>query len=89
METITVKDAWATRGFSCGIWSDPPGQVWEDYIHDADELLMLIDGEIEARMNGRLLRPAAGEELFIPVGTVHTVINNGAHTNRWFYGYRL
>lgn len=89
METITVKDAWAARGFSCGIWSDPPGQVWEDYIHDADELLMLIDGEIEVRMNDRLLRPAAGEELFIPAGTVHTVINSGARTNRWFYGYRL
>ena len=28
----------AGEGFSCDLWVDPPGQVWEDYRHATDEL---------------------------------------------------
>ena len=24
---------WATRGFSCELWTDSPGQCWEDFVH--------------------------------------------------------
>ena len=58
----TSRD-WAARGFSCDIWTDPPGQVWADFVHATDELVMLIDGEIELRFSGRVLRPLAGEEV--------------------------
>jgi len=56
-------------------------------VHEVDELLMLIDGEIEVRFGGKTLRPAIGEEIFIPANTPHTVINVGSVTNHWFYGY--
>ena len=79
---------WAARGFSCDIWSDPPGQVWADFVHATDELVMLIDGLIELRFAGRVLRPAAGEEVLIPAGVCHTVINTGTTRNHWFYGYQ-
>jgi mannose-6-phosphate isomerase-like protein (cupin superfamily) len=49
---------------------------------------MLIDGEIEVHFGGRVLRPAVGEEIFIPAHAAHTVINSGTVTNRWLYGYR-
>ena len=49
---------------------------------------MLIDGEIELRFSGRVLRPLAGEEVLIPAGVSHTVINTGQTTNHWFYGYK-
>ena len=88
MEKITVAKSWAKRGFGCSTWSDPPGQVWVNYVHHADELLMLVDGEIEVRINNTVLRPAIGEEIFIPSGTRHTVSNIGQQTNRWLYGYR-
>jgi len=39
-----VKKDWAARGFSCGLWVDPPGQVWADFMHDTDELVMLLEG---------------------------------------------
>ena len=26
-----VEGDWPSRGFSCGLWVDSPGQVWEDY----------------------------------------------------------
>jgi glyoxylate utilization-related uncharacterized protein len=49
---------------------------------------MLIDGEIELHMAGKVLRPAIGEEVFIPAHQPHTVINVGSATNHWFYGYK-
>jgi len=76
------------RGFSCDIWTDLPGQAWADFVHAGDELVMWIDGEIELRFAGKVLRPQAGEAVLIPAGEAHTVINIGQTTNHWFYGYR-
>ena len=39
-QEATRKD-WNERGFSFGIFRDPPGQVWADFVHRADELVML------------------------------------------------
>ncbi len=83
----TARD-WNTRGFSCDIWTDPAGQIWADFVHDTDELVMLIDGEIELRFSGEVLRPKVGEEILVPAGEAHTVINVGSGRNHWFYGYR-
>ncbi len=49
---------WAARGFSCDIWVDPPGQVWADFVHDVDELVMPIQGTLELSFLGTTLRPA-------------------------------
>src|SRR5689334_6463567 len=46
MDRAAVERSWKERGFSCGLWGDPPGQVWEDYVHDVDELVMVLDGEV-------------------------------------------
>ncbi len=83
----TARD-WNERGFGCDIWADSPGQVWADFVHGTDELVMLIEGEIELRFAGKVLRPEVGEEVLIPAGVAHTVINVGNRGNRWFYGYR-
>ncbi len=83
-----AKD-WKARGFSCGVWVDPPGQVWEDYVHTSDELLMLMEGVLELELQGKTLRPAIGEEIFIPAHTSHTVRNIGGTTAKWLYGYNL
>jgi hypothetical protein len=87
MDREQVARDWQARGFSCDIWTDPPEQVWADFVHASDELVMLIDGEIELRFAGRVLRPQAGEEVLIPAREAHTVINIGQTTNHWFYGY--
>jgi mannose-6-phosphate isomerase-like protein (cupin superfamily) len=83
-----VQHHWANRGFSCGIWTDPPGQVWADYVHETDELVMLIEGQIELTFNGKTFQPNVGEEVLIPAGIYHTVVNIGQSPNRWFYGYK-
>ncbi len=83
-----VKREWARRGFSCALWVDPPGQVWANFVHDVDELVMLLDGEEQFEMNGKKHRLNLGEELLIPAGTSHTARNVGKVTSRWLYGYK-
>ena len=87
MDECKVKTDWEQRGFSFGIWIDPPGQIWEDYVHGVDELLMLVEGEIELSFLGKTYCPKIGEEILIPAGAGHTVRNTGKVTNRWYYGY--
>ena len=88
MEPSQIQQAWAERGFSCTIWTDLPGQVWANFVHEVDELVTLIEGEIELSFQGQTLRPRIGEEVFIPAEARHTVRNIGATTNRWCFGYK-
>lgn len=84
-----IKKNWTARGFSCSLWTDPPGQIWDGYIHDTDELLMLCDGALEIEMNDAVFRPDIGKEILIPANTRHTVRNIGKTQNHWLYGYKL
>lgn len=83
-----VSARWRERGFSCGLWVDPPGQVWEDFVHDTDELVMVVEGQMEFEVEGERHRPCVGEELFIPAGARHSARNRGESESRWLYGYR-
>jgi len=56
-----IEQEWKRRRFSFGLWVDPPGQAWEDYVHATDELFMVLEGEVELEMEGRVLRPRPGE----------------------------
>jgi mannose-6-phosphate isomerase-like protein (cupin superfamily) len=88
LDQTKVRKQWAARGFSCDLWVDPPGRVWNDFIHDTDELVMLVEGEEEFEMNGRKYFLRTGEELLIPARTRHTARNVGSTTSRWLYGYK-
>jgi mannose-6-phosphate isomerase-like protein (cupin superfamily) len=83
-----IERGWRARGFSCDLWVDPPGRVWEGYVHATDELLMVLEGELEVEMQGRRFRPKTGEEVFIPAHVTHSVRNVGGTTARWLYGYK-
>jgi quercetin dioxygenase-like cupin family protein len=89
VEASRVQNDWRQRGFSCALWTDPPGQVWADFVHPVDELLLPVEGELELTVQGRTWRPALGEAVFIPAGAPHTVRNVGGTTSRWLYGYRM
>ncbi|WP_053381927.1 cupin domain-containing protein [Nitrospira moscoviensis] len=84
----SIRSHWRSRGFSCDIWTDPPGQTWEDYTHGVDELVMVLEGDVEFEIDRRILRPAVGEEIAIPAGVRHSVRNRGRSTSRWLYGYK-
>ena len=83
-----IRRDWQNRGFSFGIWTDPPGQVWENYAHGTDEVFMVAEGAVELEMKGGKFRPEAGKEILIPAKVVHSVRNRGTSTACWFYGYR-
>ena len=51
----------------------PPGQVWADFVHRTDELVVLAEGEIQVEIEGKSQRPQIGEEVFFPakIGRAH------------------
>jgi quercetin dioxygenase-like cupin family protein len=83
-----VERDWRSRGFGCGLWVDPPGQVWEDYTHATDELVIVLEGELELEMQGLMFHPNIGEEVFIPAHVTHSVRNVGGTTAQWLYRYK-
>jgi len=83
-----VAKAWENRGFSFGIWIDPPGQEWIDYMHATDELFMLVKGQLELTIDAQVFHPSPGEEILISKNTKHSVKNIGEIESRWLYGYK-
>src|SRR5271155_4040421 len=55
-------------GFGCDLWTDPPGQRWEDFTHATDELVTVLEGEMEFEVASQVHHPNPGEELLIPAG---------------------
>ena len=66
----------------------PADRRWEDSVHNTDEVVMVVDGDVELEIGGQVYHPKPGEELFIPSGVVHSVRNIVRTTGRWLYGYR-
>jgi quercetin dioxygenase-like cupin family protein len=57
----------------------PPGVVAARHNHPGEELVFVIEGELEYRLDGRPpVIVKAGEVLFIPNGTHHEVKNVGS-----------
>ena len=83
-----IKQDWDSRGYTFGIFKDPPGQVWADFVNKTDERVVLAEGEIEIDIEGKSQRPQTGEELFIPANANHIVRVLGSVGNIWYYGYK-
>lgn len=83
-----VRADWTAQGFSLEVWVDPPSQVWQDFQHDVDEMVLLLEGESIVELQDRTVRMQAGDELLIPAGARHTVRNCGKGPARWLHGFR-
>jgi len=88
MDQEKIKKDWDSRGYSFGIFKDPPGKIWADFVHMTDELVVLAEGEIEIEIEGKSEQPTIGSEIFIPANAIHTVRNIGKTNNVWYYGYK-
>jgi hypothetical protein len=90
MNPEQIKKDWNLRGYSFGIFKDPPGQVWADFEHKTDELVVLAEGEIEIEIEieGKSQQPPIGKEIFIPAKAKQTVRNVGKTNNAWYFGYK-
>jgi hypothetical protein len=36
LDRTKIAAAWAARGFTWSLWTDPPGQRWENFTHATD-----------------------------------------------------
>ena len=69
-----IKQDWHSRGYSFGVFSDPPGQVWADFVHRTNELIVLAEGEIEVEIEGKAERFQIGGMVFIPAKEIWKII---------------
>ena len=87
VDRAAVARDWAVRGFSCELWVDPPGQEWNDFVHETRELVTLIEGRLSFTVAGATVVLEPGDELVIPRAAVHSVRNIHLRTSRWLFGY--
>ena len=52
MHQEKIRENWKSRGYSFGVFKDSPGQVWADFVHRTDELIVLAEGDIEIEIEG-------------------------------------
>ena len=88
MNQEQIRKNWESRGYSFGVFKAPPRQVWAEFVHRTDELVVLAEGEIEIEIEGKSQQPQIGDEVFIPANAIHTVRNIGKTNNVWYYGYK-
>jgi quercetin dioxygenase-like cupin family protein len=69
-----IKQNWNSRGYSFGVFRDPPGQIWADFVHRTDELVVLAEGEIEVEVEGKAERFQIGGMVFIPAKEIWKII---------------
>jgi len=82
-----VSQAWRTRGYSCDRFVDPPGRSWNNFVHDCNELVTVVEGRLEMTVAGTRTILEPGDEITIPRGAVHSVRNIHTDTTHWLYGY--
>jgi mannose-6-phosphate isomerase-like protein (cupin superfamily) len=78
---------WRARGFGCEAFTDPPGREWVGFVHAANELLTVVEGRLRVDVGGASFVVGPGDEVLIPKGAVHSVVNMHAAATRWLYGY--
>ena len=87
LDEASVAADWRARGYSCGLFVDPPGQAWNDFVHRTNELVTVVEGRLALEIAGQRLEAGPGDEVFIPKGAVHSVHNIHPGTTRWLFGY--
>ena len=82
-----VARDWQARGYSFGRFVDPPGQEWNNFVHDVNELVMVEVGRLEMSVGKDTFIVEEGDEVFIPKGAVHSLKNVHHGVSQWLYGY--
>lgn len=55
-----------------------PGIAFPDHSHPGEEIIFVLEGRFEYRVEGRPVTVEAGGVLFIPAGAVHSARNAGS-----------
>jgi quercetin dioxygenase-like cupin family protein len=87
VDPTAVSRDWRARGFSCIRFTDPPGQAWNDFVHDTNELVTVVEGRLRFTIGTATVELGPGDEALIPRQVRHSVLNIHSGTTRWLYGY--
>ena len=82
-----VASNWKSRGYGCHTFSDPPDRVWNDFVHQTNELVTVVDGQLELTVGNQTVFVQPGDEIFIPRGVTHSVRNCSNTKTSWLFGY--
>ncbi|MFY4730273.1 cupin domain-containing protein [Nitrospira sp. BLG_2] len=82
-----VAQDWGRRGYSCDVFTDPPGREWNNFVHATNELVTVMEGKLKLAIDEEEILAEPGDEVFIPKGIRHSVKNISSSTTRWLYGY--
>ena len=83
----SVASNWRSRGYDCHHFSDPPGQEWNDFVHQTNELVTVVDGQLKLTVGNQTVLIQPGDEVFIPRGATHSVQNCNNTKTTWLFGY--
>jgi len=78
---------WKKRGYSCDLFTDPPGREWNDFVHTTNELVTVVVGKLRLTIGDEEIVAEPGDEVFIPKNVRHSVKNIASSTTQWLYGY--
>lgn len=82
-----IAHDWQHRGYSCDLFTDPPGREWNDFVHTMNELVTVITGKLKLTIGDEELIAEPGDEVCIPRNVRHSVKNISPSTTQWLYGY--
>jgi len=82
-----IEREWRGRGFSFGVFRDPPGQEWNDFVHDTDEYVVVAEGTLTVSVDHETARCDAGDLVWIPRGVRHSLKTTSPGGSVWLYGY--
>jgi quercetin dioxygenase-like cupin family protein len=82
-----IEQEWRARGFSFGVFRDPPGQEWNDFVHATDEFVIVAAGTLEVTVGGESAQCEPGDLVWIPRGTNHSLKTLSQGGSVWLYGY--
>ena len=61
-----------SEGYRPFLWSDSPGTRYPEHLHDCDECILVLEGEIRFDAGGERHILKRGDRLYLPRGTRHT-----------------
>ena len=82
-----VRAEWEREGFSFGVFRDPAGQEWNEFVHDVDEYVLVAEGTLSIDVGQETAEVAPGDLVCIPRGVSHSLKTTSPTGSVWLYGY--
>ena len=82
-----VEHDWKSEGFSFGVFRDPPGQEWNDFVHSTDEYVLVAEGRLAIDVGSEHAIAEPGDLVRIPRGVSHSLKTLSPEGSVWLYGY--